>query len=88
MTRLIVAVTVAITIAAAGVTAYSWVSLGDVPMSAAGYVALVAGSVLTLAVGAGLIFLMYYSNRAGFDDQPRVQMGDAEDGQQPPAGRG
>jgi hypothetical protein len=59
--------------------------LSDVSISAAGYIALVAGSVLTLAVGAGLMFLMYYSDRAGFDDQPQVRIGDAEHRQQRPA---
>jgi hypothetical protein len=85
MTKLIVAVAVVVTLAAAGVTAYTWVSLSDVSISAAGYIALVAGSVLTLAVGAGLMFLMYYSDRAGFDDQPQVRIGDAEQRQQRPA---
>ena len=87
MTKLIVAVAVVVTLAAAGVTAYTWISLSDVAISAAGYMALVAGSVLTLAVGAGLMFLMYYSNRAGFDDQPQLRVGDAEHGQQRPAGK-
>ena len=56
----------------------------DVPAN--GYIALVAGSVLTLAVGAGLIFLMYYSDREGFDDQPQVRTGNAEHRQQRPPG--
>jgi hypothetical protein len=86
MTKLIVAVAVVVTLAAAGVTAYTWISLSDVAISAAGYMALVAGSVLTLAVGAGLMFLMYYSERAGFDDQAQVRIGNDERDQQRPAG--
>jgi hypothetical protein len=42
--------------------------------------------VLTLAVGVGLIFLMYYSNREGFDDRPEVRTNNAEDEQQRPPG--
>ena len=86
MTKLIVAVAIVVTLAAAGVTAYTWISLSDVAISAAGYMALVAGSVLTLAVGAGLMFLMYYSERAGFDDQAQVRIGNDERDQQRPAG--
>jgi hypothetical protein len=86
MTKLIAAIAVAVTLAVVGVLADTWVSLRDVAMSANGYIALVAGSVLTLAVGAGLIFLMYYSDREGFDDQPQVRTGNAEHGQQRPPG--
>lgn len=86
MTKLIAAIAVAVTLAVVGVLAYTWVSLRNVAMSANGYIALVAGSVLTLAVGAGLIFLMYYSDREGFDDQPEVRTGNAEHGQQRPPG--
>jgi hypothetical protein len=82
-----VPIAVALALAVTGVLAYTWVSWGDVSMSAAGYIALVAGSVLTLAVGAGLMFLMYYSNRAGFDERPQVRMGDAEHSQRRPVGK-
>jgi flagellar basal body-associated protein FliL len=86
MTKFIVVIAVAVTLAVVGVLAYTWVSLRDVAMSANGYIALVAGSVLTLAVGIGLIFLMYYSNREGFDDRPEVRTNNAEDEQQRPPG--
>jgi hypothetical protein len=87
MTKLIVAIAVVLALAVTGALAYTWASLSDVSMSVAGYIALIAGSLLTLAVGAGLMFLMYYSNRAGFDDQPQLRVGDAEHGQQRPAGK-
>jgi hypothetical protein len=78
MTKLIAAIAVAATLAVVGVLVYTWLSLRDVAMSAAGYIALIAGSLLTLALAAGLIFLMYYSDREGFDDQSRVRPDNAE----------
>jgi hypothetical protein len=59
--------------AAVAVMCYAWASLGNVDMSAAGYFALAAGAVLTFAVGAGLMFLIFYGNRDGFDEQPTIE---------------
>ena len=47
---------------------YTWQSLGAVEMSASGYVALVLGAVGTLALGGGLMTLLFYSHRRGYDD--------------------
>ncbi|HXZ03015.1 MAG TPA: hypothetical protein VEI03_23710 [Stellaceae bacterium] len=47
---------------------YTWQSLGPVEMSASGYLALVLGVIGTLAVGGGLMTLLFYSNRHGYDD--------------------
>jgi hypothetical protein len=64
-------------LAAAGVLAiaallalgvYTWQSLGDVPMDATGYIALVIGVIGTVALGGGLMALLFYSNRHGYDD--------------------
>ena len=48
---------------------YAWVSFRGVEMSAAGYIAMVLGAIGTVALGAVLVGLLLYSNRAGFDDQ-------------------
>ena len=40
---------------------------GGPPMSAAGYVAMTFGIVVTLALGIGLMALVFYSNRNGHD---------------------
>ena len=64
---LIVAALLTLAILAVGI--YGWVSLSDVQMDAAGYVALVAGAVFTIALGGGLMALMFYSNRAGYDQR-------------------
>ncbi len=47
---------------------YTWQSLGAVEMSASGYVALVLGVLGTLALGGGLMTLLFYSHRHGYDD--------------------
>jgi hypothetical protein len=80
MTKLMVAVAVAITLAALAVMGYAWASLSDVEISTAGYVALAAGAGLTFAVGAGLMFLIFYSNRAGFDERSQMSVSNREEG--------
>jgi len=51
------------------VAVYLWMSLGDVDMTPAGYLALVGGGLATLGLGVGLMALVFYSNRSGFDDR-------------------
>lgn len=53
----------------AAVAVYLWMSLGDVEMTAAGYLALIGGGLATLGLGVGLMALVFYSNRAGFDER-------------------
>ena len=43
----------------------------DVEMSVHGYVAMILGIVFSLALGCGLMALMFYSNRHGHDDIDR-----------------
>ena len=40
---------------------------GGTPMSTMGWVAMIVGVVATLALGGGLMFLVFYSNRHGRD---------------------
>jgi hypothetical protein len=49
--------------------ASAWVSLGGPPMPAVGYVAMTLGIVISLIVGCGLMALLFYSSRHGYDDQ-------------------
>jgi hypothetical protein len=44
-----------------------WSNLGDVSMSGHGWTALVLGVVVSIALGAGLMFLVFYSHRKGYD---------------------
>ena len=40
---------------------------GGTPMSSGGWIAMILGIIATLALGAGLMALMFYSNRSGRD---------------------
>jgi hypothetical protein len=53
----------------AAVAVYLWMSLGDVDVSPEGYLALIAGGLATLGLGVGLMALVFYSHRQGFDDR-------------------
>jgi hypothetical protein len=59
-----VAVVVVVIVAMASV----WTGLGDTGISEGGWVALVLGVVFTLALGIGLMALVFISNRRGFDE--------------------
>jgi hypothetical protein len=65
-TLIVVCLVLVVALAAIGV--YAWVSLGDGEMSASGYAALVLGALGTVALAGGLMGLLVYSNRAGYDD--------------------
>jgi hypothetical protein len=51
----------------------AWAALEGTAMSVHGWIALGAGVVATVAVGAGLMFLVFYSNRHGYDDPDNKQ---------------
>jgi hypothetical protein len=64
----LVAALIAITAAALWFAASAWVSLSGPPMPAVGYVAMGFGIVLSLIVGCGLMALVFYSSRHGYDE--------------------
>ena len=45
----------------------SWRMFGEVEISTFGWIALAGGSLITIAVGAGLMTLVFYSSRHGLD---------------------
>lgn len=49
-----------------------WGELGDTSMGSSGYAALAIGVVAATALGAGLMGLVFYSSRHGFDDDVGV----------------
>jgi hypothetical protein len=58
-------------LALAGFVVYLGWTLGDgIAVSTAGYVAMAAGVIFSLGVGWGLMALIYYSNRSGYDEPP------------------
>jgi hypothetical protein len=57
-------------LALAAVFAYvGWNLHGDVEMSAHGYIAMALGIGFTLVVGVGLMALVFYSSRKGYDER-------------------
>ena len=66
-TWIAVAAAIAVVIVVIGLMASVWTGLGDTGISAAGWVALVLGVVVTLALGVGLMALVFISNRRGYD---------------------
>jgi hypothetical protein len=66
-------------LAAAGVYAYQGLTVEP----AVGYVALGFGAFFSLIVGIGLMALLFYSNRAGFDDAAQSELKDSDGGPRP-----
>lgn len=58
----------------AGSIAFAYFGLREPgrPLPAEVFVALIAGSLLSLAVGVGLMALLFYSHRKGYDEPPRL----------------
>lgn len=48
-----------------------WTSLGDSDISTAGWVAMGFGIIITLALGVGLMALVFISSRRGYDELAR-----------------
>jgi hypothetical protein len=73
----IVAPLFAILGAAMWFAARTWLSLDGPPMPPAGYIAMTIGIVFSVVIGCGLMALVFYSSRHGYDEPPRPQ-GDGE----------
>ena len=67
-TWIAVAAAVAIVVFLIVLVARFWTGLGDSGMSEGGWVALVLGVLATLALGVGLMALVFISNKRGYDD--------------------
>lgn len=66
---------VALLVILAGAVSYAYLGLiGDgEPMPADGVVALTVGIIFSLAIGCGLMALLFYSSRNGYDEAPRLR---------------
>ncbi len=65
------AAAVAAVLAVAVVVVIFWNRLGTSEISVAGWLAMIFGVIITLALGIGLMTLMYISNRRGYDEGSR-----------------
>jgi len=52
----------------AGAVLAAWVRIGDVAIGIHGWLAMALGAMLTLLRGGGLMFLVFFSSRRGYDD--------------------
>jgi hypothetical protein len=48
-----------------------WISVEGPPMPASGHVAMWLGIIFSLLIGCGLMALMFFSSRRGYDDRAR-----------------
>ena len=59
-----------VVLAAAGwYSSRAWIEVSGPPMPVAGYAAMTLGIFFSLVVGCGLMALLFYSNRHGYDEQ-------------------
>ena len=61
---------------------YGWVSAGDVTMPAWGWLMMGLGIFFTRVIGGGLMILIFYSSRAGYDEAPQIEYDDGSDARQ------
>lgn len=71
LTWIATTVAIAAVLAVAVVIAEFWSGIGDSEISEAGWFAMGLGIVVTLALGIGLMSLVFFSNRRGYDDTAR-----------------
>ena len=65
----VVAVLIAIMIGALWFAASAWTEVSGPPIPPVGYAAMIMGVVMSLLVGCGLMALLFYSSRHGYDEQ-------------------
>ena len=68
-TFILVASLGALLIVSLAVALFLWFDLGEVDIGLHGMLAMGLGIVLTLALGIGLMALVFYSSRQGYDDR-------------------
>ena len=73
----------AIVLALVAIGIYTWRSLGPTRMDANGYIALVLGVLGTVGLGVGLMALLFFSHRYGYDDAAGGRASPPPDPRQP-----
>lgn len=56
-----------------------WTQIGDADIGTHGTIALTLGIVVSILVGAGLMALVFYSARRGYDDRVQYDFGEGDD---------
>jgi hypothetical protein len=62
---------IALLIAAVWFAIYSWTAIEGPPMPTGGYVAMWLGIIFSFVIGCGLMALVFYSSRRGYDEPAR-----------------
>jgi len=75
MQKAVVIVLLAVLAAAVWFAYYVWASDAGPPMPASGYVAMALGVLFSLVVGIGLMALVFYSHRHGYDERGHGEQG-------------
>ena len=70
-TILLAAIPIGFLVAAIGLGLWMWFELGAVEIESNGVIALAGGSLAALALGIGLMRLVYWSHREGYDEPER-----------------
>jgi hypothetical protein len=65
---MVILVLLSLLVATDFVTYLGWTLANGVEVSTAGYVAMAAGVLFSLIIGGGLMTLVFYSNRSGYDE--------------------
>src|SRR5260221_12898167 len=68
-TGIVLAAAILVVVVLIALMTNAWTGFGDAGISAAGWFALVLGVLATLAIGIGLMALVFISNRLGYDDR-------------------
>ncbi|WP_407150174.1 hypothetical protein [Bradyrhizobium sp. ORS 86] len=58
---------------AVGAYAYEGLMVSDAPVPTYGVVAFAVGAVVLVVVGVGLMGLLFYSSRHGYDEPPHIK---------------
>ena len=87
--KILIGALLALVVAAIFVGYSGWTAQSDVEMPVSAYVALGLGTFVTLLVGCGLMALVFYSSRKGYDDAAHGDLGskdpDVQHWPRPPA---
>ncbi|RZN31083.1 hypothetical protein [Bradyrhizobium sp. Leo121] len=59
-------------LAAVGVFAYEGLTMPGAAMPGQGYAAMAIGIVFSVVIGVGLMALLFYSSRRGYDEPPKL----------------
>ena len=76
VTALLAVPLLAMLVAAGWFAARAWLTISGPSVPAAGYAAMGVGVGFSLVVGCGLMALLFYSNRHGYDEPSRLDRDD------------